>query len=61
MEFPRDKNTYNIEDQMMIGMRGVWLLINYVILLGSALMVRPVMDEGGTYVQLYLPGTNTVS
>lgn len=23
-------------------------------------MVRPVMDEGANYVQLYLPGTTTV-
>ena len=28
--------------------------------LGSGLMVRPVMDEGASYVQLYLPGTSTV-
>ncbi|XP_019853250.1 PREDICTED: neutral alpha-glucosidase AB-like [Amphimedon queenslandica] len=45
LEFPRDKNTYNIEDQIMIG---------------SGLMVRPVMDEGANYVQLYLPGTSTL-
>lgn len=30
------------------------------LLIGSGLMVRPVMDQGASYVQLYLPGINSV-
>ena len=38
--------------------------MNYIVinglLIGSGLMVRPVMEQGASYVQLYLPGTNAV-
>ncbi len=46
MEFPRDKNTYAMEDQLMVG---------------GALMVRPVTEQYSPTTQLYLPGSNTVS
>ena len=46
VEFPRDKNTYAMDDQMIIG---------------SSLLVHPVTQQYATSVELYLPGTNTVS
>lgn len=46
LEFPRDKNTYEMEDQFIVG---------------NSLMVKPVTEQYATTTQLYLPGTNTVS
>ena len=46
LEFPRDKNTYEMEEQFMVG---------------GSLMVKPVTDQYATSVQLYLPGSNSVS
>ena len=45
VEFPRDKNTYNTDDQFLIG---------------GSLLVHPVTEQYATSVQLYLPGSNTV-
>ena len=45
VEFPRDKNTYNVEDAYMVG---------------RSLLVRPVTEQYSTSVQLYLPGINVV-
>ena len=46
LEFPRDKNTYEMEDQFIVG---------------NSLMVKPVTEQYATTTQLYLPGANTVS
>ena len=46
VEFPRDKNTWASEDQFMVG---------------DSLLVHPVTEQGATSVQLYLPGTSSVS
>ena len=46
VEFPRDKNTWATEDQFMVG---------------DSLLVHPVTEQGASSVQLYLPGTSTVS
>eukprot|EP00731_Ephydatia_muelleri_P027270 Em0019g143a len=45
VEFPRDRNTYAVEDQFM---------------LGGSLLIRPVLEQYATSVQLYLPGNNAV-
>lgn len=45
VEFSRDKNTYEMDDQFMVG---------------SYLMVKPVVEQYATTTQLYLPGQNTV-
>ncbi len=46
LEYPRDKNTYGIEDQFLVG---------------DSLMVRPVTEQYTTSVHLYLPGATAVS
>ena len=46
VEFPRDKNTYNMDDEYMVG---------------RSLLVRPVTEQYATSAQLYLPGANVVS
>ena len=46
LEFPRDKNTYEMEDQFMVGRN---------------LMVKPVTEQYATTSQLYLPGSSSVS
>ena len=46
LEFPRDKNTYEMEDQFMVGRN---------------LMVKPVTEQYVTTAQLYLPGSSSVS
>lgn len=43
VEFPRDKNTYNMDDQYIIG---------------SSLLVHPVTEQYATSVEVYLPGTS---
>ncbi|XP_064403614.1 neutral alpha-glucosidase AB-like [Halichondria panicea] len=45
LEYPRDKNTYGIEDQFLVG---------------DSLMVRPVTEQYTTSVHLYLPGATAV-
>lgn len=45
LEFPRDKNTYEMEEQFLVG---------------NSLMVRPVTEQYATSVQLYLPGSSLV-
>jgi alpha 1,3-glucosidase len=45
VEFSRDKNTYEMDDQFMVG---------------SYLMVKPIVEQYATTTQLYLPGQNTV-
>lgn len=46
VEFPRDKNTYNMDNQFI---------------LGSSLLVHPVTERYATSVDVYLPGATTVS
>lgn len=46
VEFPRDKNTYNMDDQYMVG---------------SSLLVHPITEQYATTVHLYLPGSTAVS
>ncbi len=46
LEYPRDKNTYVLEDQFLVG---------------GSLMVKPVTEQYATSVSVYLPGTNSVS
>ena len=46
LEYPRDKNTYEVEDQFLVG---------------NSLMVRPVTEQYTTSVHLYLPGATAVS
>ena len=45
VNFARDKNTYEIDNQFMIG---------------SYLLVKPVVEQHATSTQLYLPGQNAV-
>jgi len=45
LEFPRDKNTYEMEDQFMVGRN---------------LMVKPVTEQYATTSQLYLPGSSSM-
>ena len=45
VEFSRDKNTYEMDDQFMVG---------------SYLMVKPIVEQYATTTQLYLPGQTTV-
>jgi alpha 1,3-glucosidase len=45
VEFPRDKNTWAAEDQFMVG---------------AALLVHPVADQGASSIGFYLPGTSAV-
>ncbi len=46
VEFPRDKNTYNMDDQFLVG---------------GSLLVHPVTEQYSTSAELYLPGATTVS
>lgn len=46
VEFPRDKNTYGMDDQFLIG---------------NSLLVHPITEQYATTVEVYLPGTSTVS
>lgn len=46
VEFPRDKNTYNMDDQFIVG---------------DSLLVHPITEQYAKTVELYLPGTTTVS
>lgn len=34
--------------------------VSFFYQLGSSIMVKPVMNQGSTSVQVYMPGTNTV-
>ena len=45
VEFPAIKETFGIEDEHMIG---------------SALLVHPVVEQGASGVNVYLPGENEV-
>ena len=45
VEFSQDENTYEMDDQFMVG---------------SYLMVKPVVEPYATATELYLPGQNTV-
>ena len=45
VEFSQDENTYEMDDQFMVG---------------SYLMIKPVVEPYATTTELYLPGQNTV-
>ncbi|XP_067119018.1 neutral alpha-glucosidase AB-like [Centruroides vittatus] len=45
MEFPKEKETFDLDDEYMIG---------------SALLVRPVLDAGVSGVNVYFPGKNEI-
>ena len=46
IEYPRDRNTYNMEEQFLVG---------------DDLMVRPITQQNSQAVQIYLPGSQLVS
>ena len=71
MEFTKDVNTYSMDDQCLIGkvktncsLLDSLNIISYYLLLfsiGNSLLVKPVTKEGVASVDIYFPGTATVS
>ncbi|KAK3093332.1 hypothetical protein FSP39_014183 [Pinctada imbricata] len=45
VEYPSDKDTFNMDDQYLVG---------------SSLLVKPITDQGGTGTTVYFPGKNHV-
>ena len=71
VEFTKDVNTYGMDDQCLIGkvktncsLLDSLNIISYYLLLfsiGNSLLVKPVTKEGVASVDIYFPGTATVS